>query len=338
MPGCAAPRESHNLFGHEDAEHAFETALNTGHLHHAWLLAGPRGIGKATLAYRMARRVLGVKPDLTHGVLGADPHDPISLRIAAMSHGDLLVLRRPYDDKRKRWRAEITVDEARRMARLFQTRAGEGGWRVCVVDAADELNLNAANAILKTLEEPPDQALVILVAHAPGRLPATVRSRCRRLDLRPLTDDLTCKIAISHGISKTEAELASTLAAGSPGRALAIASVGGDALWREVDQLVSQGARLGQGHAHALARRLALLKAAPERKLFFELLLMRLEQEIRTRSQTGNTKGLEPWFTLRDELRALDTDMERLYLDPAQVVYSAIQKTWKTQSRLQADV
>lgn len=331
-PGCPAPRESHDLFGHENAERAFETALKSDHLHHAWLLAGPRGIGKATLAYRMARRVLGAKAGPAHGVLGTDPHDPVSMRIAAMSHGDLLVLRRPYDDKRKRWRTEITVNEARRMAGLFQTRAAEGGWRVCIVDAADDLNLNAANAILKTLEEPPDRALVILVAHAPGRLPATIRSRCRRLDLRALSDEVTRKIAMSHGASEVDAELASKLASGSPGRALAIASAGGGALWQEVDQLVAQGARAGQGQAHAMARRLSLVKAAPERHLFFELLVMRLEQEIRRRSEAGNNSKLEPWFVLRDDIQALATDAEYLYLDPAQVVYSAIQSTWRVVS------
>ncbi|PHS29532.1 MAG: DNA polymerase III subunit delta' [Robiginitomaculum sp.] len=331
-PGCPAPRETYELYGHEAAERAFAEAQTSGHLHHAWLICGPRGIGKATLAYRMARRVLGAKPDPTHGVLGTDPADPTSMRIAAMSHGDLMVLRRPFDEKRKRWRAEITVEEARRMGGLFHTRAGEGGWRVCIIDAADELNLNAANAILKMLEEPPDQAMVILVAHAPGRLPATIRSRCRRLDLRPLSTELTTKITIAQGASKDEAALASKLAAGSPGRALAMVSADGAALWREIDQLVTQGPRAGQGAAHGLVRRLALAKAAPQRGLFFELLAMRLEQQIRLSAGSGQITGIEPWFILRDELNTLAVDMERLYLDPAQVIHNAIQKTWRTVS------
>ncbi len=329
-PGCLAPRESHDLFGHEDAEQAFENARVSGHLHHAWLLAGPRGIGKASLAYRMARRVLGAKPDPAHGILGAQANDPVCQRIAAMSHGDLLGLRRPFDDKRKRWRAEITVDEARRMAGLFQTRAAEGGWRVCIVDAADELNLNAANAILKTLEEPPQRALVILVAHAPGRLPATIRSRCRRLDLRPLSDELTSKIVAQHGARTEDAALVSQLAAGSPGRAIAMASAGGAALWREIDQLITLGGGAGQGQALALARRLALAKAAPALKLFFELLIVRLEQDIRAAAQAGMDENVEKWFALRAELNALGNDRERLYLDSAQVVYCALQSFWRT--------
>ena len=331
-PGCPAPRESFCLLGHEAAEQAFADAYRSGHMHHAWMICGPRGIGKATLAYRMARRMLGAKPDADYGVLGADPSDPVSLRIAAMSHGDLLTLRRPFDEKRKRWRGEITVDEARRMAGLFQTRAGEGGWRVCIIDAADELNLNAANAILKMLEEPPGNAMVVLVAHAPGRLPATIRSRCRRLDLRPLSQDLTRKIAMDNGSDDKDADLASQLAAGSPGRALAIMASDGTSLWKEVDQLVSRGAGAGQAVAHAVSRRLALVKAAPQRKLFFELLVLRLEQEIRAGAAGQMSENLEPWFALRGRVQSLASDVDRLYLDPAQVVYEAIQDTWRTAS------
>jgi DNA polymerase III subunit delta' len=329
-PGCPSPRETYSLSGHEAAEQTFAEAFASGHLHHAWLLAGPRGIGKATLAYRMARRVLGAKAEPKHGILGADPDDPVSKRIAAMSHGDLLTLRRPFDDKRNRWRAEITVDEARRMAGLFQSRAAGGGWRVCIIDAADEMNLNAANAILKMLEEPPECAMVILIAHAPGRLPATIRSRCRRLELRPLSAALTCDVAMQYGASEKEAKLASILSAGSPGRTLAILSADGAALWRDIDRLVTQGSGAGQGTANAMARRLSLVKAAPQRKLFFELLGMRIEQHIRAHLQHQPLYGLEPWFALRDQLHGLSVDMERLYLDPAQGVYSAIQNTWRT--------
>lgn len=331
-PGCASPRETYDLYGHEAGEHLFDRAFQSGHLHHAWLLAGPRGIGKATLAYRMARRVLGARTDTARGILGSDPTDPVCHRIAAMSHGDLLTLRRPFDDKRKRWRAEITVEEARRMAALYHTRAGEGGWRVCIIDAADELNLNAANALLKMLEEPPARALIILIAHAPGRLPVTIRSRCRQLDLRPLDEETTTKIVISHGAGEKAARLASTLSAGSPGRALALVAADGASLWSEVDKIVSQGPRAGQGAALALARRLAMLKAAPQRKLFFELLLMRIEQEIRAHCTGAEPFALERWFDLRDGLQSLARDMERLYLDPAQVINHAIQDTWRTAS------
>jgi DNA polymerase-3 subunit delta' len=174
--------------------------------------------------------------------------------------------------------------------------------------------------------------MVILVAHAPGRLPATIRSRCRRLDLRPLSQDLTKKIAMDNGADDKDADLASQLAAGSPGRALSIMASDGTSLWKEVDQLISRGAGAGQAVAHALSRRLALAKAAPQRKLFFELLVLRLEQEIRAGPAGQASESLEPWFALRGRVQSLASDVDRLYLDPAQVVYQAIQDTWRTVS------
>ena len=300
-------------------------------MHHAWMLSGPRGIGKATLAYRMARRLLGARPDESRGILGADPDDPVCQRIAALSHGNLLVLRRPYDDKAKRWRAQITVDEARRLPGFFERTAAEGGWRVCIVDAADEMNTSAINAILKILEEPPERAMLVLVAHAPGRLPATIRSRCRQLALRTLPQEACCRLALSLGVSQGDAELAARLSGGSPARALAIARAGGAALWRDVDRLAGQGA--SESQAYALARRFAPVKAAPQRKLFLDLLMLRLEQEIRARAEQGNVRGLEAWFSLRDSLNSLAADMERLYLDPAQVMFSAVQRVTRTVAR-----
>ena len=124
--GCLAPRERYDLLGHEEAEQAFATAWQTGRLHHAWLISGPKGIGKATLAWRMARRVLGAAPDAEYGSLGASPRDPVCQLLEAMANPDLLLLRRPWDEKRKRWRAEITVDEARKAPSFFEKSAGAG--------------------------------------------------------------------------------------------------------------------------------------------------------------------------------------------------------------------
>ncbi len=333
-PGCPAPRESYDLFGHENAERAFADACETGRVHHAWMLSGPRGIGKATLAYRMARRLLGARADTAHGLLGADPQDPVCQRIAACSHGNLLVLRRPYDERGKRWRAQITVDEARRLPGFFERTAAEGGWRVCIIDAADEMNTSAANAILKILEEPPQRAMLVLVAHAPGRLPATIRSRCRQLQLRPLEQGACRALALSLGANEKDAELAARLSGGSPARALAIAKANGAALWRDIDRLVRHGA--SGDEAYALARRFSPLKAAPQRKLFLDLLALRLEQEIRARADKADLSGLEAWFSLREDLSSLASDMERLYLDPGQVVFNAVQSVTRTVSRQHA--
>jgi DNA polymerase-3 subunit delta' len=224
-PGAPHPRETYAYTGHDEAEAALADALNGGRMHHAWLLAGPKGVGKATLAYRFARAALGARR-IGPRPFDCAPDDPVARRIGQLSHGDLHVLRRGLND-RGRPRSEITVDDARSLIGFFSLKATEGGWRVAIVDAADELNRNAANAILKTLEEPPPRTVLLLVAHAPGALLPTIRSRCRRLDLRPL-DDPSVSRAVETATGATPDAAAARFAGGRPGRAIALAAAGAD--------------------------------------------------------------------------------------------------------------
>ncbi len=323
-PGCPSPRDTYALQGHEAQETEILEAMDGGHMHHAWLLVGPKGIGKATLAYRMARRVLGARPAADYGVLGAAPDDPVCARIAALSHSDFLLLRRPYDEKRKRWRAEITADEARRISTLFETRAAEGGWRVCVIDSADDMNMTAANAILKTLEEPPEKSLIILVSQSPGLLPATIRSRCRRLDMRSPSVETAIDIVKAQGVDAHDAALAVELAAAAPGRAMQIAALNGAGLWRDIERFFSQLHHPDDLLISDLTRRLGSVSAAPARALFFDLLVMRIDREIRARGQSGQLGGLENWFLMREEVMGLINEAGRIYLDPEYCVYMAL--------------
>ena len=196
------PRETTVLFGHREAETALLNAYRSGRIPHAWLIGGAQGIGKATLAYRMARFVLTHRDPLAADVqraktLGVDPTDPVARHIAAGAHGGLLTLERTANDKGV-MRTVITVDETRETIAFFGSTAAAEGWRVCIVDTVDELNPNAANALLKILEEPPRQSLFLLVSHAPARVLPTILSRCRRLTLRPLsTADVIA--AAAHG-------------------------------------------------------------------------------------------------------------------------------------------
>ncbi len=185
----ALPRETHRLVGHRQAEREVLEALRARRFAHAWLISGPQGVGKASFAYRMARFVLAGPDPFTRAEhassLEIPASEPVSRRIAAASHPDLFLLERTIGSTGK-LRTEIVVDDARRATAFLQSTSGEGGWKVLIVDAADDLNRNAANALLKIIEEPPGRALVLLIAHGPARLPATILSRCRRLRLDPL--------------------------------------------------------------------------------------------------------------------------------------------------------
>jgi DNA polymerase-3 subunit delta' len=229
------PRETSRLFGHREAEMALLSAYRSGRIPHAWLISGPQGIGKATLAYRMARFVLSHGQPLAPAVqraesLALDPNDAVARQIAAGSHGGLLVLERTAND-RGVMRTVITVDETRETISFFGSTAAAEGWRVCIVDTVDELNPNAANALLKILEEPPQRSLFLLVSHAPARVLPTIQSRCRKLRLRPLAiDEVIAASAAAAGLDASEPALreAADAAEGSVARALTL--LGGDAL------------------------------------------------------------------------------------------------------------
>jgi DNA polymerase-3 subunit delta' len=223
------PRETRALISHAEAEQTMLEAYRSGRIPHAWLIGGPAGIGKATLAYRMARFVLAHPDPAAAAVQSAtslavaDDH-PVAQRIAARSHPDLLVLERVINEKTGKLFTVIRVDDVRQTVSFFGSTAGEGGWRVCIVDTADELqDPQGANALLKILEEPPRNALLLLVSHAPARLLPTIRSRCRRLMLRPLSVDEVARgagSALGRDAEETELREAAAQAEGSIGRAL----------------------------------------------------------------------------------------------------------------------
>src|ERR1700754_1083824 len=229
------PRETAELFGHREAEAALLSAYRSGRIPHAWLIGGAQGIGKATLAYRMARFVLANRHAHAPAVqraqsLAVDADDHVARQITAGAHGGLLVLERGLND-RGVLRTVITVDETRETISFFGSTAAVEGWRVCIVDTVDELNPNAANALLKLLEEPPQQSLFLLVSHAPARVLPTILSRCRKLMLRPLAvPDVITAASTATGIAVDDPGLVEAAGAseGSVSRALTL--LGGDAL------------------------------------------------------------------------------------------------------------
>jgi DNA polymerase-3 subunit delta' len=193
LDGAPHPREREVLIGHHEAERTLLDAYRGPRMHHAWLIGGPEGIGKATLAYRFARFVLANPHGRAVPASVADlavPNDhPTARRIISGAHPDLLALRRIAEAGKDRIPQDISVNSVREIVKFFGSTAGEGGWRICLVDSADELNRSSANALLKLLEEPPPRSLFLILAHMPGRLLPTIRSRCRTLALSPLAAD-----------------------------------------------------------------------------------------------------------------------------------------------------
>ncbi|MDE3080599.1 MAG: DNA polymerase III subunit delta' [Paracoccaceae bacterium] len=292
VEGAPHPRETHRLLGQTEAEAAFLDAHASGRMHHGWLLTGPRGVGKATLAWRIARFLLAEPPAGDAGLFGAppapttldvDPEHPVARRIAAGSEGRLKSIRRSVDDKTGRLRSVIVVDDVRDLKGFFHLSAADGGRRVVIVDTADEMNPNAANALLKELEEPPKGAILLLVSHQPWRLLPTIRSRCRELRLQPLGADALAQALAAAGSPETNAAALAELAAGSVGEAIRLANLDGVATYAELVALFSGVPGLDRQKALRLAEAGAA-RGADQR---FDLILTLLETFLARAARTG---------------------------------------------------
>jgi len=322
MSDIRHPREVFDLTGHEAAETAFEASRQRGRLHHAWLLTGPEGAGKATFAYRAARRLLGAPHDPSHGILGADPDHPVSRQIIARSHPDILVIERVGEDGKVR--KVIPVDEARRLAEFFSKSPASAPHRVAIVDAADDLNINAANALLKTLEEPPERGVLLMISHSPGRLLPTIRSRCRRLAFQPLEIEAAADFLRAREDVTEEAALRlAKMAGGAPGRAWTLAA--GKAL--DMDDaaraLLADLPKVDESMALSLADRFR----GGEGQAQFNLLFDRLAERVHafTVDRTGQgTLAVDRWAQAWETLQRLPREVEALNLDRTDALFTAL--------------
>ena len=324
------PRETTVLFGHQAAEQALLSSYRSGRIPHSWLISGEAGIGKATLAYRMARFVLA-HPDPASGPvqsatsLALDPSHPTVRRIAGNAHSDLLVLER-IPGESGALRTVITVDQVRRIISFFGSTAGEGGWRVCIVDSADELQYpQASNALLKMLEEPPARALFLLVSHSPGRLLPTIRSRCRKLILKPLdTADVVAAAAAALEPQTDPSGLAAAAQAAGGSVARAIALAGGPllALRQRVEAMLDALPATDPNALHALGDQLdrdrSLLDAFVG--AVRDWLLRRLDAEVSgTRPDLARMAGTAD---LWDRLNRSARDVEIYNLEKKPLVFT----------------
>ncbi|MFN3522891.1 MAG: DNA polymerase III subunit delta' [Phenylobacterium sp.] len=317
----AHPRETFELMGHDGAQIAFEDARGRGRLHHAWLLNGPEGVGKATFAYRAARRLLGAPP-AGEGALGADPAHPVCRQIIARSHPDLMVLERIGEDGKAR--KVIPVDEARGLSEFFSKSPAVAAHRVAIIDAADDLNVNAANAVLKTLEEPPPRGVLLLISHSPGRLLPTIRSRCRRLGFHPLPEDVTSDFVRARtGVTVEDSLRLARMSGGAPGRALTLAGAQAVAIDDAARQILQDLPRLDEAAALALADRFRGGEGQAQFNLLFERLADRLHQQLAEHAREG-AGALDRWAAAWETLQRLPREVEAVNLDRADAFFTAL--------------
>ena len=312
IDGLDNPREQSRLIGHAHEEQVLLDAYRSGRIHHGWIFGGVKGSGKATLAFRFARFVLANPDPGSPSVRAAtslhvDPALPVSRRIATGAHVDLLHLKRPWDEKAKRFKTEIPVDEIRRTVGFFGSTAGEGGWRISIVDPADDLNANAANALLKILEEPPARSLFLM------------------LPIPPLSTSEVREGMQSFGIGTGHAdnvlEAAASLSEGSLRRAALLMELGGVDIWNATAKLMASLPRLDLKAVHALADQLATRGADDVFELGIEFII----RAIHARAEDDSGSNLEKaahWAKLHADIVAQVATAEALNLDRKALVLS----------------
>lgn len=370
VPGAPHPRETLDLFGQSEAEASFLDAFNSGRMHHAWLISGPRGVGKATLAWRIARFLLhhpphGQDAQAGGGLFGDDlaPEPPTSLAIdhdapayrrsAQLAEPRLCLIRRAWDAKKGKHGAQISVEEVRKLNSFFHMSATDGGHRVVIVDAADEMNPSAANALLKTLEEPPKDGVLLLVTHQPSRLLPTIRSRCRTLRLGPLApDDLTRALDAAGFSAEDQSDALTALAGGSVGEALRLTNQDGIETYAQIAGLLASAPNLDRPRALVLAE--SCVGAANVAR--YELVLGLLDRFLIRLARTGAGKpplveasegeaalmarlapdwvAAQAWAELQQTLSARAAHAKAVNLDPAALILDMVFEINDTASRV----
>ncbi len=349
VEGAPHPRETPRLIGQGAAEAAFLQAATSGRMHHAWLITGPRGVGKATLAWRLARFLLAEAP-ADAGLFGEAPAPasldvpgdlPVARRLIALSEPRLKLIRRAWDDKKSVLKTQITVEEARDLKGFFQMSATDGGARVVIVDSADEMNPSAANAILKLLEEPPAGATILLISHQPARLLPTIRSRCRELRLAALGPAEMAEALAQAGAEAAHPERLAELSGGSVGEAIRLANLDGLALYTGLIGLFRP--RLDRPAAIKLAESVTGRANEPRLDLLLRLIDLLLSRAARTalsgppgEAADGEAALLtrlapgphaaRPWAELHQTLGARARHGKAVNLDPAALILDILLK------------
>jgi DNA polymerase-3 subunit delta' len=335
-----APEERAEWLGDPAAERVLIDSYRGGRMHHGWLIGGPKGIGKATLAYRFARFAFAYPDPAAPSVkaatdLSVPAGHPAFRGVASRAHPNLLPLERPFNEDTNRYRTELTVTEIRRTVSFFGSTSGEPGWRIAIVDPADDMNPNAANALLKVLEEPPARSLFFLICHAPGRLLPTIRSRTRRLELGTLPPEAIVAALQESGGKTAESDLmlAARLAEGSLRRAILLVEEGGIETYRALTHLLARLPTVDVADMHAFAESVSGRGADDAYHGFLDLVRDWLGRRVRREPEpkgggpiTAATGAvpLARWAEVWEKIENSSADAEEYNLDRKQVVLSTL--------------
>jgi DNA polymerase-3 subunit delta' len=321
LEGAPHPREQYAFFGHREGEEAFVEGLRSGRLHHAWLVGGPQGIGKATLAYRVARTVLDPRRSRDPAVsdLSTSADNPVARQVAALSHPNLAILRRAPATDKKGPSATIPVEAVRRALTMFGSTAADGGYRVCIVDSAEDLTISSANALLKMIEEPPPRSIFLIVSHAPQRVLPTIRSRCRRLLLRPLEDAEIRAVIGSLGAPWTGmpgevVDQALRYGEGSVRRTLELLDAEKVGFIEQVTRLLQALPRTDTRQVHALAESLARRDADDSYELTLETVQRWVTDKLHERAGHGASR-LAPLVEVCEKIARTAREIDVFNLD-----------------------
>ncbi len=315
------PREQFAFFGHREGEGAFIEGLRGGRLHPAWLIGGPQGIGKATLAYRVARTVLDPRRSNDSGLadLAMAPEAAVARQVMAQSHPNLAVLRRTPATDKKAASSTIPVEAVRKALGMFGSTSADGGYRVCIVDSAEDLTISSANALLKMIEEPPPRSIFLIVSHAPQRVLPTIRSRCRRLLLRPLDDGDIRSVIGSLGPPWTESpesvvEKALRYGEGSVRRTLELLDADKVAFIEHVTKLLAGMPRTDAKQVYALAETLSRRDAEDSYELTLETVQRWVTDRLHERASLGASR-LAPLVEVCDKIGRSAREIDVFNLD-----------------------
>lgn len=330
LEGAVPPARNPHLYGHQTAEDFLARSYRSGKGHHAILIEGPEGVGKATLAFRFANHVLSHPDPATAPEHLADPdlNSSVSRQIASGASHNLLHLARPVDEKTGKTKTAITVDEVRRAGHFFSQTSGTGNWRIVIIDPADDLNRNAANAILKILEEPPRRALFLVLSHAPGKLLPTIRSRCQSLRLSPLGDSDLAKALAGLGTpldgGKME-EMVLRMSKGSVSQALKLLNYGGTEIISAFEEVVAADGPTARKAMHRLADVLSGKDSEVIFGFFLEHLGDHLIDKARNAALAGDLPTADRQAKLVSDMTEKITIAQAYNLDRKQTILSILE-------------